>query len=154
MYFETQMHTRRNVDGPDHAARLLHAEEVRSFEALVWRTQDGREIAVVADNHCNDPWFEAAVLDLTNGTQIESLTIGWMKSMEQKAQYLRDCETADYVMRRDVSLPMDGEGGDTKAHFECGCCGDSFESTYDKQRVFDQDAGYGICPECCGMYAR
>jgi len=28
------------------------------------------------------------------------------------------------------------------------CCGETFESTYEKQRRFDQDNGYGICPGC------
>lgn len=39
------------------------------------------------------------------------------------------------------------------AMFTCGCCGKSFRSTPDEQRIFDQDAGFGICPPC-EMYYR
>jgi len=32
--------------------------------------------------------------------------------------------------------------------FDCGCCGIDFKSTINKQKHFDQDAGYGFCSEC------
>lgn len=32
--------------------------------------------------------------------------------------------------------------------FTCGCCGAGFMSTYEEQRVHDQDEGFGFCPGC------
>lgn len=152
MYYETVMHVRRPVSGPDEAADIIHRHDVRDFDALVWTAPDGREFCVVADNHCNNPWLEAAVIDLTNGVQIESITMGWIDTAERKAEYLRDCQTGEFSMGRKADLPLDGSGDDAKATFECGCCGSGFESTLRVQRKYDQDNGYGICPRCCRHY--
>ena len=38
------------------------------------------------------------------------------------------------------------------SYFSCGCCGNMFKSTYDKQEPFGQDAGYGICDRCEHYY--
>jgi hypothetical protein len=148
MYFETTMHSRTNVASPDEAAKRIHEGQVRDYDCFVWRAADGREIAVVADNHCNNPWMEVAVVDLTNRTQLESITMGWIDDESEKARYLRECETQDFKMKTGVKIPMDGEHGNVKAQFECGCCGKSFTSTYEKQRKFDQDNGYGMCASC------
>src|SRR5574343_636605 len=37
---------------------------------------------------------------------------------------------------------------DKKEEFGCDCCGIVFTSTYDEQKRFDKDAGWGICDEC------
>jgi hypothetical protein len=53
-----------------------------------------------------------------------------------------------------ASLPLDGEGAGGSADFECACCGTSFKSNLLKQKAFDQDNGYGFCPECEKSYYR
>lgn len=146
MYFETTMHETMPVENAAEAARRIKAHERRDFDAFVW-TAHGRRLAVVADNHCNDPWLEVAVIDLDRGLQLESITAAWCNEQQLRG-YFKQCETDDFVFRRNVRLPLDGENGDTPASFECGCCGTDFQSTYAQQRCFDQDNGYGICPKC------
>jgi hypothetical protein len=151
MYFETTMHGSRPVESAYEAARLIKEGDVRDYDALIW-TGQGRKLAVVADNHCNNPWLEVAVIDLDRNCQMESITAGWCETADKLADYFLTCETADFVFRREISLPLDGKNADASANFECGCCGTSFESTYEKQRRFDQDNGYGICPGCARYY--
>ncbi len=148
MYFETTMHTERPVADAAEVARLIHTGHVRDIDCLTWMVGN-RKFAVVADNHCNSPWFEVAVIDLTNKVQIESITMGWIPGLETKFDLIKECETTDFQMKKDVTVPLDGEGGDTPANFECSCCGKYFTSTYNKQKPHDQDNGYGMCKECC-----
>lgn len=146
MYFETTMHETMPVENAAEAARRIKAHESRDFDAFIW-TAHGRRLAVVADNHCNDPWLEVAVIDLDRGLQLESVTAAWCNE-EQLRGCFEECETDDFVFRRNVRLPLDGENGDTPASFECGCCGEDFQSTYAQQRRFDKDYGYGVCSKC------
>jgi hypothetical protein len=147
MYFETTMHTTRAVENAQTAAQLIKKREAYNFEALIW-TGKGRRLAAVADNHCDNPWLEVAVIDMDRKCQIESITADWCRSTEELATHLATCETTDFVFRRNITLPLDNQNGDTLANFECGCCGSFFQSTYAKQRKYDQDDGYGICPDC------
>ena len=151
MYFETIMHTTRSVADAFTAAQLVNNREACTFDALVWNA-NGRRLAVVSDNHCDDPWLEVAVLDIDRNCQIESITAGWCKSAEQLATYFATCETTDFIFRPSITLPLDGQNGDTPANFDCGCCGTSFKSTYAEQRKYDQDDGYGICTACTQYY--
>jgi hypothetical protein len=148
MYFETTMHASREVSGAAEAATLIKTGEVHDYDALIW-SKGERRLCVVADNHCNNPWGEVAVVELTKGYQIESITAGWCKG-NQLREYLEECETTDFRMSNDgsVTVPLDGQGDDTPADFECGCCGASFESTLSVQRKYDQDNGYGFCRKC------
>ena len=150
MYFETTMHETVPVKNAAEAARRIKAGERRDFDAFVWTAQ-GRRLAVVADNHCNDSWREVAVIDLDRELQLESITAGWCNEEELRSSFVM-CETDDFVFRRNVRLPIDGENADTPASFECGCCGENFNSTYAQQRRFDKDNGYGICPDCERRY--
>jgi hypothetical protein len=151
MYFQTTMHETLTVENAGDAARRIKADERRDFDACVW-TAHGRRLAVVADNHCNNPWLEVAVIDLDRGLQLESITAGWCDE-EQLRRYFETCETDDFVFRRNVRLLLDRENGDMRASFECGCCGTDFQSTYAEQRRFDQENGYGICPKCERYYS-
>ena len=144
------MHTTREVPNAETAARMIKAHEARDFDALIWNAGD-RRLAVVADNHCNNSFLEVAVIDLNRNVQIESITAGWCNE-DQLRQHLETCETTDFLMSHDVTLPLDGVGGDTPASFECGCCGSDFESTYAEQRKHDQDNGFGICPRCLARF--
>lgn len=155
MYFEARTHRRRDVASAAEAARLIHTKQARECEALIWRTADGRELAAVSDVHIDcRPFGETAVLDLSAGVQIESITMGWIDSEAEKLRYLVECETEQPAMRRAVRLPLDGTNEDLKAWFGCACCGESFQSTIKAQRVYDQDSGHGICPGCAHLYRR
>ncbi len=154
MYYETMQHKRRPVSGPDEAAELIHKHEARQWEALTWKLDDGRELCAVADHTCEKPWFETAVIDLTNWQQIESITMGWIDDAEEKAKYLRECADTDFSMGKPggAKFPLDGENDDIQGWFECGCCGEGFQSTIAKQKRYDQDNGYGFCPSCVRSY--
>lgn len=157
MYYETTMHKRRAVVNAEAAARLIHerqdeqGEYLHDYDAIVWKSPDGRELAAVGDNHCNNPWAEVAVIDLTNKQQIESITFAWIDSLDEKIRQFSICETTDFRIGG-ADLPLDGQGDDIPATFECGCCGEGFKSTLKNQRKFDQDNGYGICPDCARRY--
>ena len=152
MYFETMMHESVPIESAAEAARRIKAGERRDFDAFVWTAPSSRRMAVVADNHCNNPWLEVAVLDLDRGCQLETITADWCDEAEL-CGYFEKCETGDYVFRSQVRLPLDGQNDDAPADFECGCCGNGFESTYREQRHFDQDNGYGICPKSARFYS-
>jgi hypothetical protein len=130
---------------------LIHEGKAASYEALCWQTPKG-ELACVADGGLNHPWAEVAVLNLTTNRQIESLTFAWMGDLATKVRYVKECETGDFEMGGKANCPIDGEGLDKEAGFTCGCCGTWFQSTITKQRKFDQDEGYGICPDCERYY--
>lgn len=153
MFYETVMHKRRPVSGPDEAARLIHDHQAVVGDALCWTCPSGFELMVVADNLKGlNAWFEVAVIDYTNKKQIESITMGWIDELERKAQSLRECETTDFNMGG-CEIAVDGANDDMEASFECGCCGTDFTSTPAKQKKFDQDTSYGICSKCERYYA-
>src|ERR1044072_8638656 len=143
MYFETTMHETVAVQNAADAAHRIKQGERRDFDAFVWTAQGGRRLAVVADNHCNNSWFEVAVIDLDRGFQLESITAAWCNE-EQLRDSFEECETNDFVFRQNVRLPLDGQNADAPASFECGCCGEDFNSANAEQRHFDQDNGYSI----------
>jgi hypothetical protein len=103
MYFETTMHETVLVDSAAEVARRIKEGQVRDFDAFVW-TAHNRRLAVVADNHCNNPWLEVAVIDLDRKIQIESITAGWCDE-EKLRGYFEECETSDFVFRREVAFP-------------------------------------------------
>lgn len=148
MYYHSRQHKTRCVRDAFEAAHLIHTGYVTSFDALTWET-NGKKFVAVADGHIDDLWFEVAVIriDTTTPVQIESLTFGWMKTEEEKASSLRECETMDFPMWNTL-LPLDGSNEECPVDFTCGCCDRRFISTIKKQRHFDQDEGYGICPRC------
>lgn len=148
MYFETTMHASKPVADAAEAAKRIHDGEVHDYDALIWTAANGRRIAVVADNHCNSPWKEVAVIDLDRLIQIESITMGWIPELDKKTEQLAFCELTDFQMGPIAGLPLDGQNEDTPAMFECGCCGQGFKSTVATQKKYDQDNGYGICPRC------
>ena len=117
----------------------------------------GQRFAAVCDGHINHISLEIVVINLDTRRQVESITFGWIKTLKEKAKYLQDAsEEIDCPSRDEVRLLLDGQqlgGGPQKpVDFECGCCGESFESTYDEQKVYDQDAGYGFCPGCVTQF--
>jgi len=153
MYFETTMHVTVPVADAAECARRIHNKtELRDFDAFTWTATNGRRLAVVADNHCDNTWLEVAVIDLDRNVQLESITAGWIKTETELTRYFADCETQDYTFREGIQLPLDGNNDEAPATFTCGCCGEGFDSTYKAQRKYDQDNGYGICPRCTKYY--
>lgn len=94
---------------------------------------------------------EVAILRRVEGSiyQIESLTVDWMTD-EELGDYLLSLEKKQlagelqFMHHRRTTF----NDRDALVSFTCGCCGRSFQSTRAKQEPFDQDAGYGICPNC------
>lgn len=152
MYYESIMHESRLVVSANAAANLIknykdESGELMSFHAIKWNA-NGRQLCAVADGGLNNPWLEVAVLDLSTMTQIESITAGWIDTVDELTKYFSECETGTFSMGKVKALPIDGEGENAPAYFTCGCCGDWFQSTVKIQRKYDQDEGYGMCRSC------
>ena len=147
MYYESRSHTSHPVSGPEEAVRLIHNGELSSNRVPIWTNASKDRIALVPDGNINDPFFEVAVINLDAGIQLESLTFGWMKTFEEKLDYVLEADAPGNAWHRVCAIPsLDGAQFERTAWFECGCCGERFRSTLAKQLPFDQDAGFGICP--------
>ncbi len=151
MYYEAISHRSVPVESAIEAATRIHEGNVYSCDALIWSAGD-RKMCVVADGGLDHPWSEVAVIDLNRKLQIESITFGWIDTLDEKIQHLVECETTEFVMR-EARLPLDSEGESNLSYFTCSCCGSSFKSTIQEQRVFDQDEGYGKCPKCLERFS-
>ena len=91
---------------------------------------------------------ELAILDMDSMTQIESLTIDWVKNGKLKS-ILKCCEEPYSQNPTGLTIGEDNKIiGQPKSYFTCGCCGTDFKSTHKEQAIHDQDMGYGICDEC------
>ena len=153
MYYEARTHTSHPVSGPEEAVRLIHEGQLSSNRVPIWTDESGDRIALVSDGHIDNPFFETAVINLDAGLQYESLTFGWMKSFEEKLKHV--VEAAKPGWHRVCTIPsLDGKNFERTAWFECGCCGERFRSTLAKQLPFDQDAGFGICPDHEHLYSQ
>jgi hypothetical protein len=153
MHFESQPHTSHPVADAAEAVRLVHDDAIGAHRCPIWTNANGHRIALVADHHCDDSWKEVAVVNLDTREQYESITFGWIRTYERKLESVQKCELGQFVFRKDVTVPLDGDGEDLPARFDCGCCGELFTSTIKEQAPLDQDAGYGICPSCMGLFA-
>lgn len=151
MYFAAIVHQKMELPSATAVAEAIHGRNIPDYAALSWQTSKG-EFCAVADGGINDPWLEVAIINLSTNTQIESLTFGWAKDLEEKISLLNLCETSDFVMgavgQCRVPFSTDEDVNDIEANFTCGCCGAWFTSKIGKQLSFDQDAGYGICDPC------
>lgn len=140
------------------AARLIKQGEAAGYEALTHKAVvKGREVNVyyVNDASIHDKNFaETAVLiDAANGEQeqIESITAAWIDTAEKLAEYFNKAITTDDVYYMGKVRLFNNDN--TPAWFTCGCCGNGFKSTIEKQKKFDQDATYGICNRCETYYS-
>lgn len=109
---------------------------------------EGKKFGFANDESNCEGITELAILDITNNTQIESLTIGWVKG--DKLESILDCcnnpfsqSKTGITFDKDYNITSQPESG-----YTCGCCGSWFKSTWKIQNKFDQDSGYGICPSC------
>jgi len=91
--------------------------------------------------------LEVAVVDQVRG-KLESITVGWCKTLDQVVEYFRECLKPDApVVNKNVRVPLK-ESDIVFVSLECGCCGQPFKDSYQRQKKFDQDSGFGICKEC------
>lgn len=158
MYYEARQHKTRPVASAAEASALIVGGQAAIHDALTWTAPGGRTLCALDDGHIDGAWSEVAVvrLDGERPIQIESITFAWLSGDENQriaagTEYLERCETTDFVMGP-TAFPLDGSGENRPAWFSCGCCGQSFRSTLAEQGIFDQDAGYGICPACERYY--
>jgi hypothetical protein len=150
MYYESIVHRLRPVASSEEAARLIYSGEVNAYDAVSWKGSDNKNYIAVSDTHIDDRAFgETALLLADNGVffQMESITIAWIHSVEKVIKYFKQIETQDFKLGKHqliIGAPTDEQ----KANFTCGCCGNWFNDFVKKQLTFDQDSGYGICPDC------
>ena len=160
MYFESRSHSSRPVASLEKAVRLIYeGKDWYTYQVPIFNNSKGERIGLVPDGHINNPSFEMAIVNLDTKTQIESITFSWIKTVEETIESVResvehsalDPDHPDYFSMfkpGTLKISIDGEGKDVEATFECGCCGEFFQSTIAIQQAFDQDAGFGICPSC------
>jgi hypothetical protein len=148
MFYEAISHTSVPVDSAADAARRIRSREARSFDALIWKNSQGQRIAAVADGGLNSPWGEVAVINLDTNRQLDSITFAWIDTEAEAISHLEKCQDSAPLGDSPANLPLDGEGDQRPADFECGCCGTNFTSTIADQRIHDQDEGFGYCPSC------
>ena len=152
MYFESRSHESLPVANAREAAKRIHEGTLISHQVPIWKNANGQRIAAVPDGHIDNLYLEIVVINLDTREEIESITFGWINSLDLKAELLIAATTLNTVYNRDVQLNIDGAqlgGGPQKpVTFTCSCCGEWFKSTIAEQAKYDQDAGYGHCPKC------
>lgn len=152
MFYESITHKVTPVVDSAEAAQRIKSGSIYSFEALSWENKNGK-FYVVSDCHVDDsPFAETAFIQEINSEffQTESITAAWINSAEKLAHTFVSTET-DPPIKRKTHLIL-GKPTTQMAYFECGCCATSFKAVVAEQLKFDQDAGYGICPDCEHYY--
>jgi hypothetical protein len=133
-------HVKRKDGTPQNAT--LYSEVLFIFE------HNGKKYGFANDESTCEGITELAILDIDNMTQIESLTLGWVKG--NKAKAVLDCCDNPFSQQK-TGIMLDEKFNIIKqplSYYTCGCCGAGFKSTHKEQSKFDQDSGYGICIEC------
>jgi hypothetical protein len=152
MYFETVVHEIKQVANATEAAELIKSGSIASYVALQWDSEHGTFLAV-SDAHIDDSAFAETAMIQKRGDeyfQIESITAAWC-SLKGLIECFKDTEKEPAINKK-VILNIGKADPDAKAFFTCGCCGEWFESSVEKQLKFDQDSGYGICKSCERFY--
>ena len=148
MYYQTRVNELLPVANAMEAATMIKNMTIAHWQCPTWKEGE-KQITVVADGHCDNLFLEVAVLqaDKEGYTQIESITAGWVDSPEELANHFIQAAKEPCVMGK-ASFIVGTVKGDEIANFTCGCCGSWFIGNVKKQHAYDQDAGYGICPNC------
>ena len=152
MYFESVPHKTFYAQSARHAAYIIKNSKVEHYRAVRWKTKNGVFYAVNDMHIDGTPFFETAVIrkDKTGFTQVESITVGWIKTVEELSNYFTQAETSGFSIKVELII---GEPKDQTANFTCGCCGSWFKDSVKRQLKFDQDATYGICSKCENYYS-
>lgn len=121
------------------------------YELVYCFESNGKLFGLANDQRTCETVMEVAVLNLSDMVQIESVTLDWMDNKDWLDYFTHLFRShTGFVIPLNFTL----RGTDIVsnrprlAHFECGCCGMGFQSDYKYQLRFDQDAGYGLCPDC------
>lgn len=130
----------RRKDGTKYRIGL-YSDVVYQFE------HNGKNYGFANDESSCNGITELAILDMDANTQIESLTIGWVKGNKLKA-ILECCENPSIQKKTGLTIENNKIVNQPKSWYTCGCCGTGFKSTHKEQSKFDQDSGYGICSDC------
>ena len=152
MFFEARTHEIVPVADAMAAARFVKekGENVWNYQCPEFKVGD-KTIVIVNDASIHDSDFaEVAVLcrnDDGSYDQIESITVGWIKTVEEVEKTFLEAAETPYPMGK-RTLIVGKPKGDETAWFTCGCCGTGFKGNVKHQQKFDQDAGYGYCPRC------
>lgn len=159
MFYESQVFKPRQAATVLEAAEMVKSGTAKNWEAVNFLVADqsGKAIPVYLVNDMDihsSPFFETAVIIEENGKffQVESLTVGWMKSAEELAEYIQKAVDSPF-MKSKADLNIGQPDAHKTANFTCGCCGSGFRGDVKKQLQFDQDTGYGICPKCETFYS-
>ena len=152
MFYEAIQHQTVSVADATEAATKIKEGTALSHQALTWQNANGK-FYVVSDSHIDDSAFaKTALLQEIDSEffQIESITAAWIKSVQELAACFSKTETNPPIKRKTQLIV--GKPTNQVAWFDCGCCGTGFKANVAEQLKFDQDNGYGICPDCEKYY--
>lgn len=147
MYYETVIHEKLTVNTLTEVSELLINKKPACYKAINWDN-----FYFVNDAHIDDPPFsEVAVLFKKEDDyyQFESLS-GTALEVDDLNMIINDYLNNKYVDR--LKYLLFEKNDNVKAYFTCGCCGNRFYSNVSYQLKFNQDNGYGICPQCIKYY--
>ncbi|MEP2668915.1 MAG: hypothetical protein ABJH04_07965 [Cyclobacteriaceae bacterium] len=145
MYFESRLHNIKEIASSMECAKLIKEGKASIGDAMQFNN-----CLVVADGNVDDPFFEVAVLQKAQDgsfDQIESITNGWISSVEELAKSFDQAVESPCKMGK-ANITFKAFKPAQKKWFTCGCCDEDFLGIAAEQAKFDQDAGYGICPPC------
>lgn len=150
MFYEGRIQFIREYDSLesllDAVSRIFAHNVVYCFR------KDKQLFGIANDQRTCECVTEAAILNLTKMTQIESVTLDWLEQENWLAYFTRLFNNPYTGFEKPLDFTISGNKITSDkprlALFECGCCGTGFHSDYQYQVKFDQDAGYGICPDC------
>lgn len=148
MYFESSIQTFKQVSTAQEALAVLDSKS----NAGIINSANDLILFINDSNPSGCGIHEVAVINQTQELQIESITWEWLKTNESKLTCINGlCKPdahIDFNMGpKKVSLNAKDIANKLQ-WFECGCCGTGFQDYHKTQIKFDQDAGYGICPNC------
>lgn len=151
MYFEAIIHQKLPV-ADAQAAATAYRTTSQSYQTPCFSIGSDT-FYLVADHYVDSPKAECAVLMERDGKfyQIESITSAWIDTNEEFEKSIVKAVT-EIEIYGEVNIIFDKAKGTETANFECGCCGNGFTGNVKRQLEYDQDSGFGICPDCEQYY--
>lgn len=154
MYYEGRIKSFKKFDSLSEL--VVEIKKIFYSECLYWCKDNEVIIGVANDQSTCEGVLEAALLNLSDGVQVDSLTLGWINKSEWENSIRNcfntpfGCADTPFLYENETIVKKEKE---TKSWFTCGCCGSDFKSNYEEQEKFGQDVGYGICPKCEHHYS-
>jgi len=146
MYFENRVNTIEAKTSLREIAAIFFGRHFSDYQAFSF----GDFVFVSDANPSGTGVLEVAVVNQKEGKQVESLTVGWMKTLTEVVEAFEDSLDSDTTFKL-VKVPT-ADSVPMRVHLECGCCGNFFRDDFEYQQQFDQDSGFGICPGCEKYY--